>query len=646
MGDNSTAKRLRRRWPILIICCGLCLFVPVAIVVVASLIPTYLSRSDFATRNTGLCTIFAFHVNLMHSTNVKSTDVSQGPGVTDLTTKLMQQYPSATIETIKTLFIASVSTSASKKRRNTVTKMQECTTYPGTSGDFLYISFVIKRRNACVSNGCLKAFNETLQKISTALRLNTALLLTMANGSTVTAQVAFCSFNQVQLNIKTTPKEFLTGDDERMSYFRHFGAYSILFFTLHKVATREDSVCHTEYSLSNHHECATPISTNTTTPTTVKISNAPAVTAGQTVTTSTITTTTTLALCQNGVQDTGETDIDCGGSTTGCSKCADTKNCLVGSDCVNNKCSANKCVPLCQNGVQDTGETDVDCGGSTTGCSKCADTESCLVDSDCVNNKCPSNKCVQCVTDGDCTGGQTCQANVCAAPSCFCGDQNVMLHDGTARSMDKLQPGDLVWTLSDDGKMFSLTEVMIISHREENLTAIFYTVETITGHRISLSNIHYIRVQYFGYLTPQELTLNHSVYVANIGPVRIRSITIELKLGAYNPLTLSGTILVNNILASVYSKNKLKGTHYTKHRIFAPYRWWYSFAKYYLGFENVYETPSNGNNRFLRSMTHEYGHVVYLIYQITQAFGIILLVTVIMHIIPRMAALKHVPLFR
>ncbi|CAF1415398.1 unnamed protein product [Adineta ricciae] len=587
MGDNSTAKRLRRRWPILIICCGLCLFVPVAIVVVASLIPTYLSRSDFATRNTGL---FNIPLDVSYSTNVKSTDVSQGPGVTDLTTKLMQQYPSATIETIKTLFIASVSTSASKKRRNTVTKMQECTTYPGTSGDFLYISFVIKRRNACVSNGCLKAFNETLQKISTALRLNTALLLTMANGSTVTAQVAFCSFNQVQLT--------------------------------------------------------TPISTNTTTPTTVKISNAPAVTAGQTVTTSTITTTTTLALCQNGVQDTGETDIDCGGSTTGCSKCADTKNCLVGSDCVNNKCSANKCVPLCQNGVQDTGETDVDCGGSTTGCSKCADTKSCLVDSDCVNNKCPSNKCVQCVTDGDCTGGQTCQANVCAAPSCFCGDQNVMLHDGTARSMDKLQPGDLVWTLSDDGKMFSLTEVMIISHREENLTAIFYTVETITGHRISLSNIHYIRVQYFGYLTPQELTLNHSVYVANIGPVRIRSITIELKLGAYNPLTLSGTILVNNILASVYSKNKLKGTHYTKHRIFAPYRWWYSFAKYYLGFENVYETPSNGNNRFLRSMTHEYGHVVYLIYQITQAFGIILLVTVIMHIIPRMAALKHVPLFR
>ena len=127
----------------------------------------------------------------------------------------MQQYPSATIETIKTLLTPLVSTSANKKRRNTVyvvnlfqsfltfaycsTKMQECAAQSGTSGDFLYISFIIKPRNACVSNGCLKAFNETLQEISTALRLNTALLLTMANGSTVTAQVVFCSFDEGQL---------------------------------------------------------------------------------------------------------------------------------------------------------------------------------------------------------------------------------------------------------------------------------------------------------------------------------------------------------------------------------------------------------------------------------------------------------------
>jgi hypothetical protein len=37
--------------------------------------------------------------------------------------------------------------------------------------------------------------------------------------------------------------------------------------------------------------------------------------------------------------------------------------------------------------------------------------------------------------------------------------------------MDELKPGDLVWTLSDDGNTFFLTEVMIISHLERNLTS-------------------------------------------------------------------------------------------------------------------------------------------------------------------------------
>jgi hypothetical protein len=47
---------------------------------------------------------------------------------------------------------------------------------------------------------------------------------------------------------------------------------------------------------------------------------------------------------------------------------------------------------LCQNGVQDPGETDIDCGGNG-GCAKCADTKSCLIDSDCLNNSCVQNQC-------------------------------------------------------------------------------------------------------------------------------------------------------------------------------------------------------------------------------------------------------------
>ncbi len=170
-------------------------------------------------------------------------------------------------------------------------------------------------------------------------------------------------------------------------------------------------------------------------------------------------------------------------------------------------------------------------------------------------------------------------------------------------------------------------------------------METITGHRLSLASSHYIRVQYFGYLTAEHLTLNHSLYVANVGSVRIRSIKLEFKLGAYNPLTLSGTIMVNNVLASVYSKNKLKGTHYVKHRIFAPYRWWYCVAKYWIGFHEVYSTPSHGSNQFLHILIHNYGHIVYFIYQIIQTLWIIMLVGVIIHIIVYKITLKDISFF-
>ena len=45
-----------------------------------------------------------------------------------------------------------------------------------------------------------------------------------------------------------------------------------------------------------------------------------------------------LPTCSNGVIDTGETDIDCGGPCAPALKCADTKGCLVNGDCTNGYC--------------------------------------------------------------------------------------------------------------------------------------------------------------------------------------------------------------------------------------------------------------------------------------------------------------------
>jgi hypothetical protein len=124
----------------------------------------------------------------------------------------------------------------------------------------------------------------------------------------------------------------------------------------------------------------------------------------------------------------------------------------------------------------------------------------------------------------------------------------------------------------------------------------FFTVETTTGHRLSLSYIHYIRVKHFGYLPAVELTLNHSLYVVDtvtgtIRETRIRSIKIEDKDGAFNPLTISGTLLVNGIFASSYVRI-FRFSHETWHRIVMPFRWWHYVAKY-LGIYPAYSVDEN-----------------------------------------------------
>jgi hypothetical protein len=67
--------------------------------------------------------------------------------------------------------------------------------------------------------------------------------------------------------------------------------------------------------------------------------------------------------CSNTVQDPGETDVNCGGST--CPKCAIEKKCSVNGDCVSNWCNGGICDDggTCDDGKKNGGETKIDCGG-------------------------------------------------------------------------------------------------------------------------------------------------------------------------------------------------------------------------------------------------------------------------------------------
>jgi hypothetical protein len=131
--------------------------------------------------------------------------------------------------------------------------------------------------------------------------------------------------------------------------------------------------------------------------------------------------------CENGIKDGSETDLDCGGACS--TKCALGGGCAAAGDCATGACNvtSKKCVAThCDDGVKDSNETDVDCGGSCN--ARCDLGRACSGSGDCASQVCSKgNVCVvsRCVdgfqngdeADVDC-GGSVCSARCGAGSNC------------------------------------------------------------------------------------------------------------------------------------------------------------------------------------------------------------------------------------
>lgn len=135
--------------------------------------------------------------------------------------------------------------------------------------------------------------------------------------------------------------------------------------------------------------------------------------------------------CDDGEQNQGETDIDCGGPN--CDPCGDGQACVDDSDCETQSCVGSVCiVPSCTDGVQNGGETGVDCGGGV--CGACGDNQGCLGPADCQSGVCVDSVCIapNCgdtvqngnETDVDCGGGDPCMG--CAEGQSCNGDSDCL----------------------------------------------------------------------------------------------------------------------------------------------------------------------------------------------------------------------------
>lgn len=94
--------------------------------------------------------------------------------------------------------------------------------------------------------------------------------------------------------------------------------------------------------------------------------------------------------CDDTVKNGTETDLNCGGPK--CAKCANGKVCAAAGDCVSGVCTGTTtktcAVPSCTDGVRNSNETDVDCGGSCTPMFGCNAGQMCAVPTDCKSSSC------------------------------------------------------------------------------------------------------------------------------------------------------------------------------------------------------------------------------------------------------------------
>jgi hypothetical protein len=106
--------------------------------------------------------------------------------------------------------------------------------------------------------------------------------------------------------------------------------------------------------------------------------------------------------CGDTMKGDGETDVDCGAE---CPPCADALACEAGADCVSGLCVDNVCVEACNDTIKDREETDVDCGGPT--CPQCVDGQACKGASDCAGGFCVGGACASACNNGVQDSGET-----------------------------------------------------------------------------------------------------------------------------------------------------------------------------------------------------------------------------------------------
>jgi Hint module len=131
--------------------------------------------------------------------------------------------------------------------------------------------------------------------------------------------------------------------------------------------------------------------------------------------------------------------------------------------------------------------------------------------------------------------------------TCFPDDATVHLESGATKRMDELQIGDRVKAARG---IFSA--VYMFSHKIADTVNSFVEISTSSGNILYVTPGHFIYIN--DVLSPSgTVRVGDSVLLGSDSRARVTSVRMVTKRGLYNPHTLHGDIIVNNVRASTYT---------------------------------------------------------------------------------------------
>lgn len=169
---------------------------------------------------------------------------------------------------------------------------------------------------------------------------------------------------------------------------------------------------------------------------------------------------------------------------------------------------------------------------------------------------------------GDGTGanqGQWDNYNTGAHGECFPGTAVVILDDGSEKKMEDVVVGDRVHV-----GLGHYSEVLMFTHRVRNVGKRFVriSIRDASGHLL-LTPGHLLWLN--GHLKAANVArVGDFITMGNGSHVAISSVSTTIEYGLYNPQTLDGNIVVNNVIASTYT-TALRFA--TAHALIAPLRY-------------------------------------------------------------------------